>query len=69
MFAVCKVLDMALSPLRVQFVTEDPEPEKFLKISRLFRYFDDFVVQLILSVPFIWSHFFLSFSYRSHLML
>ncbi|XP_070182027.1 WD repeat-containing and planar cell polarity effector protein fritz homolog isoform X2 [Littorina saxatilis] len=32
-----QVFDMALTPLRVQFVTEDPEPEKFLKISRLFR--------------------------------
>nr|KAG5714451.1 hypothetical protein BaRGS_006897 [Batillaria attramentaria] len=31
------VFDMALTPLRAQFVTEDPEPEKFLKISRLFR--------------------------------
>ena len=33
-----QVFDMALTPLRVQFVTEDPGPEKFLKISRLFRY-------------------------------
>ncbi|KAK7506998.1 hypothetical protein BaRGS_00001849 [Batillaria attramentaria] len=32
-----QVFDMALTPLRAQFVTEDPEPEKFLKISRLFR--------------------------------
>lgn len=32
-----QAFDMALTPLRVQFVTEDPEPEKFLRISRLFR--------------------------------
>ncbi|XP_076463402.1 WD repeat-containing and planar cell polarity effector protein fritz homolog [Babylonia areolata] len=32
-----QVFDMALTPLRVQFATEDPEPERFLKISRLFR--------------------------------
>ncbi|PVD26407.1 hypothetical protein C0Q70_14083 [Pomacea canaliculata] len=32
-----QVFDQALNPLRVQFVAEDPEPEKFLKISCLFR--------------------------------
>lgn len=35
---VPQVFDQALNPLRVQFVAEDPEPEKFLKISCLFRF-------------------------------